>query len=812
MLTSNFKLAFRQLRKNGLYTAVTLIGLTVGIAAALLIFRMVRYELGFNTQFANYDRIVRVVSEVQTPEAGLEYSVCTPIPAMAAIRQSVAPFEARSSIREFWGVLALPDPAGSSAPLKKFNIGEGEIAFFVEPEFDHIFGLQWLAGNAATALAEPNSIVLTKRWADKFFPSVQDAVGKTLLVDNQVNLVVQGVVADLPGQSDFHLAYLISWSTIKSYPNIFFYDEDWGSCSSNYQMYALLRNPAQTKEANAALASVGKTEYKSRHTGEKNRTHRVQPLSELHYDERFGHSGTHTTSTTRLSILGGIGILILVMACFNFINLATAQATLRAKEVGVRKTLGSRRRQLTAQFLTETTLVVLAAIATGAMLAAGCAPLLKFISHVPDTEPFLSVPAVWGFLTVTGVAVTVLAGLYPALVLAGFKPVTALRSNAAGEKSGGAPLRKSLVVLQFAIAQALIIAALITLQQLDYIRSRDLGFSQKLVYTFGMGTDSSSMARQSALKQALLQIPSVESVSLSSDQPLSGNTWSSNFRYATRPNDEPYSISLKYCDADYETTYGLQLLAGKWFAPSDTIRQGVVNETLLRKLGVQNPQESVGQQIRLGARTMLEITGVVKDFHTHNLREEHLPLLLTSRKMFFWEIGAKIRPGNMAGTVAAIQKAYDSIMPEQVFEGRFLDERIARMYEDDNRLSSTCKGFGVLAVLISCLGLFGLAAHAAQQRTKEIGIRKVLGASVSGIVGLLSKDFLKLVLVALLVAAPVAWYFMNKWLQEFAFRIPIPWWVFLVAGVAAIVVAFATVSFQSVRAALADPVESLRSE
>jgi len=811
MFVNNFKLAFRQLRKNGLYTAVTLIGLTVGIAAALLIFRMVRYELSFNKQFAHYDRIARVVAEVQTPEAGVEYSVCTPIPAMAVIRQNVAAFEAVSSIREFWGILALPDPKGGSVPVKKFNNDDDEIAFFAEPEFARMFGLQWLAGNPATALAEPNGIVLTKRWAEKFFPSVQEAIGNTLLVDNLVGVTVRGVVADLPTQSDFPLAYLISWSTIKSYPDLFFYNEQWGSCSSNYQMYALLRSPDQADNANAVLARVGETEYKSR-TGEKNRTHRLQPLSELHYDERFGHSGTHTTSTTRLRILGGIGILILVMACFNFINLATAQAALRAKEVGIRKTLGSRRRQLTVQFLSETALVVLAAIVSGAALASGCAPLLKFISHVPDTEPFLSVPAVWFFLAVVGVAVTFLAGLYPALVLAGFKPVTALRGNSAGEKSGGVSLRKSLVVLQFAVAQALIIAAFITLQQLDFIHSRDLGFSKDLVYTFGFGSDSSSVARQSALKQALLQIPTVESVSLSSDQPLSGNTWSSNFHYASRPDDEPYSISLKFCDADYPTTYGLRLVAGKWFAPSDTARQGVVNETLLRKLGLKNPQEAVGQQLRLGRSTLLDITGVVEDFHTHNLHEEHLPLLLTSRKMFFWEIGAKIRPGDIAGTISAIQKAYDSVMPEQVFEGRFLDERIARMYEDDNRLSATCKGFGVLAVLISCLGLFGLAAHAAQQRTKEIGVRKVLGATTAGIVGLLSRDFLKLVVVALVIAIPAAWYFMDKWLQDFAFRIAISWWVFVAAGLAAVAVAFATVGFQSMRAALADPVRSLRSE
>lgn len=812
MLTNHVKLAFRQLRKNSLYTAVTLIGLTVGIAAALLIFRMVRYELSFNKNFSNYDRIVRVVSVTTRPTGEQEPNTCTPIPAMDAVESSTPQFEAVSRIREFWGTLALPDPNGGSAPLKKLSNGRGEIAFFAEPGFDKIFGLNWLAGDPASALGAPNALVLTKSWAEKFFPNAQDAMGKTLVVDNSISATVRGIVADLPGNCDFPIPYFISWQTCKSYPDLFFYDKDWGSCSSNFQLYALLRSPELADAANAAMAKVGTGEYRDRRTGKKNRVHMVQPLSDIHYNEAYQHSGTHTTSKSRLRILGGIGILILVMACFNYINLATAQAALRAKEVGVRKTLGGRRWQLAGQFLAETGLLVLASIGLGAGLAAVCAPLLKHISEVPDTEPFLSQPVVWLFLSAMGLIVTCMAGLYPAFILAGFKPVTALRGQSAQRMPAGVPLRKSLVVLQFAIAQALIIAALITLRQIDFIRSRDLGFSQDLVYTFQVGNDSASVQRQGALKQAMLNIPTVEAVSLNSDQPLSGNTWSSNFRYGTRPQDEQFSISLKYCDEDYAQTYGLRLAAGSWYGPSDTIRQGVVNMTLLKKLGINNPEEAVGQHVLLGQSRRVEIAGVVEDFHSHTLHHEHEPLLMITRKIFYWGAGVKIRPGDLAGTTSAIQKAYDGVFPEQVFEGRFLDETIAEMYLDEDRLSATCKGFGILAVLISCLGLFGLAAHAAQQRTKEIGIRKVLGASVTGIVGLLSKDFLKLVLVALLVSVPAAWYFMDKWLQDFAFRIGMSWWVFAAAGVAAVAVAFATVGFQSVRAALADPVRSLRSE
>ncbi len=810
MFTNNLKIAFRTLRKNKVYTAVTLIGLTVGVAAALLIFRMVSYELSFNKNFDNYERIARVVASVTDREGIVEPSTCIPIPAMDEMDQTVSSFELMSRVHELWSTISLPDPNGGP-PLKKFNMGRGRTAFFVEPAFFKIFKVKWLAGNSETALEKPNVIVLTESYAQKFFDSPESALGQQLVMDNVVTVTVTGVVADLPDNCDFPSPFFSSWETFKAYPDHFFYDYHWGSCSSNNQVFVLLNSPEQTDAANAGLAQVGAAQNKEN----KGRFHRkflLQPLSDLHFNEDLNHSGTHRVSKSRLRILSGIGILILIMACFNFINLATAQSVLRAKEVGVRKTLGGARGQLTWQFLSETGIVVALAVVLGANLASICSPLLKYISDVPDAAPFFSSPLVWVFLGVLAVSVTLLAGLYPGLALASSKPIAALRSNISQNKFAGVSLRKSLVVLQFVIAQGLIIGAIITLMQLDYIRSRDLGFAKDLVYTFGVGVDSSALVRHAALKHELLQIPSVEQVSFSSDQPMSGNTWSNNFRFASRPEDEPYSINLKFCDADYQKTYGLKLLAGSWYEPSDTMRNGVVNMTLLRKLGINNPAEALGQNIYLGGRRPIKITGVADDFHTHSLHYEHDPLLLTTRLEFYWITSVKIRPGDLAGTLAALQRSFDKVMPEQVFEGRFMDEEIAEFYQDEDRLSSTCKGFGLLAILISCLGLFGLATHAAQQRVKEIGVRKVLGASVSGIVGLLSKDFLKLVAVALLIAAPLAYFLMEKWLTDFAYRIDIQWWVFVLAGVLAVVVAFLTVGFQSVKAALANPVESLRSE
>lgn len=809
MFQNNFKIALRTLKKNKIYTAINLFGLTVGIAAVLLIFRMVSYELSFNKGFENYDRIVRVVSEIERP-SGKGYSVCTPTPAMDVMENTMSEFEAMSRVREMWGSLTIQNPNGGP-PLKKFGTVNGETAFFAETEFVQIFDFDWLSGDPNTALDEPNSVILTKSWAEKCFGNWEVAQGKTVNLDNLFPLTVKGVIDDLPTNIDFSFPFLVSYPTIKTDPDYFFYSTHWGSCSSNDQVFALLHSEDQFEAANASIRKVGDKEYNDNDRGRK-RYHVLQPLSDLHFNEEYGNSGRHRTSKSRLRVLSFIGILIMIMACFNFINLATAQSMLRAKEVGVRKTLGGRRGQLINQFMTETGLIVLISVVLGANLAVIASPLLKHVSDVPDSEPFLSQPIVWGFLGLTTLIVTVLAGLYPSLTLANFKPVEAINNNVSKRTFGGAMIRKSLVVLQFGIAQALIIGAIITLNQLDFIRNKDLGFNHDLIYTFNFNSDSSTITRQTALKEKLLQIPSVNSVSFSSDQPFSGNNWQTNWRYGTHAEDEDFSINLKFCDTDYQKTYGIKLLAGTWLEPSDTMKQAVVNMTTLDRLGIADPKDAIGQTVKLGGRRPLKLVGVTEDFHTHDLRRQFQPHLMTTRKEYYFEAGVKIRPENPQKSIAAVQSVFDEVLPEQIFSGNYLDENIAAFYQNDSRLAAACKGFGFLAILISCLGLFGLATHAAAQRIKEIGIRKVLGASTSGIISLLSKDFLKLVFIALVFASPLAYSFMNEWLNDFVFRIDIGWWVFVIAGISAVIIAFLTVSYQAIRAALMNPVKALRDE
>ncbi|MBK8561915.1 MAG: ABC transporter permease [Saprospiraceae bacterium] len=807
-----FKFIFRSMLKNKVFSGINILGLTVGIAAVLLIYRVVSYELSFNKNFKNYDSLVRVVGESVDDGTGQGYSVCIPVPAGEVLRTNITQFDKKSRVKETWNSLTVPNPGGGT-PLKKFNTTNDVTAFFADPDFCEMLDFQWVSGDAAASLAEPNTIVLTRDWATKFFGKWEDAVGKTLLIDNIYPVTVKGVFEEMPVNCDFNFPFVISYSTLKGKEDYFYLgDNDWDSCSSNNQVYAQLSDPTQLAAADAAVRRVGEKEYVSKKTGQRMKTHYLQPISELHFNENFNNSGTHIVPKSRLKLLSAIGLLILALACFNFINLATAQASLRAKEVGVRKTLGSGRGQLIGQFMSETGVIVAISLLLGVGIANLASPLLSFVSEVPRSLPFLSNPTVWAFLALTGVVVTALAGLYPSLTLAGFQPVKALRSNAEKSLTGGAGLRKSLVVLQFVIAQCLIIGAIITILQLDYIRSQDLGFKKDLVYTFGFGSDSLSMLRQSALRQTLAKVPTVESVSFSSDQPSSTNTWSSDFRFANRPETEPFATTLKFADENYQATYSIKMLAGRWLAASDTMREAIINKTMLKKLGLNDPNEAVDQVFHLWGSRELRIVGVTDDFHTHSLRHEHMPLTLTNDKKFLWQAGVKIRPDNLPSTLAAIQAAFDEVMPEQVFEGQFLDEEIAKFYEDDRRLAATCKGFGLLAVFISCLGLFGLATHAASQRVKEIGVRKVLGASTTGIIGLLSKDFLTLVVLSLVIASPLAYWLMDKWLQDFEFHTKIHWWVFVLTGVLALVVAFATVSYQSVKAALANPVKSLRSE
>jgi putative ABC transport system permease protein len=811
MITNHLRLALRNLARQKGYAGLNILGLAVGVAAVLMIYRIIAYELSFNKNFSNYDRITRIVTDMYLRDGTTEYNRGIPLPAMQQAKQSVPQFAATAQIREAWPFIIVPDAKGGPSE-RKFVTEEGSIGFFAEPELFQVFDFQWLAGDPATALQGPKKLVLTRKTAEQCFDQWPNAVGKVLFIDNEP-MTVAGVIDNPPINCEFQVNLLISYETLSTNKEKYDYFADWGSISSGDQMYGLLSNTDQLAAATAQVNKIGQYEYSDNGKAAKpDKMHQLQAFADLHYNDDYGTSSTPIISKDRLWVLGTIGCLVLLMACFNFINLSTAQAIRRSNEVGVRKTLGGSRGALMGQFMAETAVVSLLSTVLGVLLAWLAMPFLTQISNVPVGHPFWEQPAVWAFLAAVFVVVTLFSGFYPALVLAGFNPIQALKNNVSARTVGGASVRKGLVVSQFAIAQILIVGTLVTLGQLEYIRTLDLGFKKDLVYMFFIEGDSVAQSKMAGFKQRLQQVPGIESVTMASDVPASGSTNQTNVSLGVGKPDLDFSTTVKYCDAGYANTFGLQMVAGRWLEPTDTIKEFVINETMVRKAGIASAEAAIGQQIRLGSGRYRSIVGVVKDFHAHSLHREVLPLVMGSRLKRFQEVGVKIAPQNMEATTAAIRREFDQTYPEKVFYGRYFDETIADFYDNEQRFSATCKGFGLLAVFISCLGLLGLAAYAAQKRTKEIGVRKVLGASVGSITGLLAKDFLALVLVAVLVASPIAYYMMDSWLSEFAYRIPLYWWIFAAAGIGAVAIAFLTVSVQSIRAATANPVKSLRSE
>jgi putative ABC transport system permease protein len=647
--------------------------------------------------------------------------------------------------------------------------------------------------------------VLNKATAEKYFGSWQQAVGKTIKIDNNVVLKVNGVLANAPGNSDFPLNVIISYETFKHNPQ-YNYNEDWGSTSSDYQVYALLPSQVSAAAFNQQLQNFSKEHYTRRSSAKSNF---LQPLKDIHFDTRFSNFNYNVTSKSILWTLSLIGIFILAMACINFINLSTAQAVNRSKEVGIRKVLGSSRKQLFWQIIGETTFIVLLAVAIAIALTSSSLPYVKNIASINEQLSILNMQTI-ALIVCIAVCVTFLAGIYPALIMSGFNPSKALKNKMIAATAGGISLRRSLVVVQFAISQVLIIGTIIAVSQMNFVQKKDLGFNKDGVLMLDGTLDSVRTSRYTAFKQALLKINGVQSVSMNSDAPCSDNNWSSNFAYDHRPN-EGFQMHIKFGDADYIKTFGLQLIAGRSYSVSDTANEVVINETMMKMLHVANPNNVIGKVLRLNGK-WLPITGVVKDFNDHSLRDEIKPIVIAAQKEYCNETAVKIHTTNIAATKEAIEKTWDKYYPEYANISNFLDDSIAHFYSQENQLSLLYKIFAGIAIFISCLGLYGLISFMTVQKTKEVGIRKVLGASVSSIVMMFSKEFTILIVISLLIAVPVAGYMMNNWLSNFAYRVHLNILFFVLAAIISIMIAWLTVGYKAIKAAIANPVKSLRSE
>ncbi len=799
-LQNTLKIAWRNLRAQRSYTLLNITGLTIGLTGGLLIFLFLEHHLSTDRYHTHANRIVRITTDVHLDDGSIERNPEAPQPLAEVLRRDYPQVEQAAFLL---GVREMTIRVGNDAGVEPRRFREHKGVGFVEPQWFNVLTYSPLQGDPITALRQPNRAVLTESWAKRFFGNA-NPMGQRLLLDNRTPVTVAAVVAEPPGPTDTYLGLFISMPTLKQHDPTLDKKEWWQLVSLN-RLYVRLRQAKDTATITHAFPALVRKHYGSM-------AHmiqfQVQPLRDVHFDTAKINYNPSIRSSLLWS-LGLIGLLLVVAACINFVNLATAQALRRSKEVGIRKSLGSSRAQLAGQFLLETGLVVAAAAVLAGLLTVALLPTFRNWTQLP-LSLHLDGPTL-AFVGTLLVGVVLLAGTYPAVVLSGFNPVSALRGTLAGRLVGGFALRRVLVVVQFAVCNTLLIGALVVARQVHYLQQADLGFRKDNVVMVGL--PDKKKTSQEAFRQRLLQYPGIESVSIQHRSPANALNYGGQFKFNGKADWEPYPIRERLADANYLTTYGLHLVAGRNLMPSDSIREYVINETLAHKLGFRDPKQVLGKPMQYYLSPVsLPIVGVVRDFHQKSLRDQIEPCVITTFPAMYAQAGIRVSGVNPTQTMAHIRKVWQSLYPNEVFEHEWLHEQVARFYETETLVGRLVNAFTTVALLICCLGLYGLMAQSVGQRTKEIGIRKVLGASVAGIVALLSRDFVKLVLAGIVLASPLAWWAMDGWLQSFAYRVNIGWWMFVLAGGLCLLIAFLTVSYQSIRAAMLDPVKTLRSE
>jgi ABC-type antimicrobial peptide transport system permease subunit len=815
MFQNHFKTAFRSLTRNRNYTVINIAGLAVGIAVCMMIFIVIQFQTSFDNFHAKKDRIYRVLTEYHHADAGtISYGKDVPFPMPRGLKtafpqiEQVAPVFASHDDK-----LLIPDNNGTI--IKQFKEDKG--LFFTEPSFFKIFDFPLLAGSYES-LKEPNNVLLTKEIAEKYFGNWKRAIGKTIKLElggylfehGSDILKVSGILATIPANTDFQFKLVVAYGTGAT-GSVMGTNTDWEDrTNSGFGCYVLMPPGISVDRFNQQLGAYSR---KVESPDDKD-SHIIQPLRAVHYDTQTGNYNNKAISQELLNVLWLIAAFILLIACVNFINLSTAQAVNRAKEVGVRKVLGSNKPQLQIQFIIETFLIVAVAVILASVMTVLALPYLNDLLELSLSFNITGDPAIIVFLLTVTIVVTALAGFYPSIVLSRFNPVNALKSKITANTTKGISLRRGLVVFQFIIAQALIIGTLIIVQQMNYFMDQPLGFDKDAIINVPFRVDSAWNSKADYLKQQLLSLNGVQAVSFSSNTPVedANDIWST-FKFDHATKDEDFKAITKFADDEYVPTYKLQLVAGRNLQPAKMTREFLVNESLVRSLGLKKPEDILNKEISIWSdKIKCPVVGVLKDFNDRSLRNDLAPLLITTNSTMYSQAGIKLSTANISSTLQSVKAIWKKTYPDFVYEYKFLDDKIAGFYKQESQLSQLYKIFAAIAIFLSCLGLYGLASFMAVQRIKEVGIRKVLGASAGNIVYLFSKEFILLITLAFTIATPIAWYYMHQWLQDYAYRISISWWLFAAGGIVAVIIALATISFQAVKAALANPVKSLRTE
>ncbi len=815
MIKNYFKIAWRNLVKYKFISFINLFGLTVGLTCCLLITVYILNELSYDKYNKNAENTYRVTRSFNNADGVVSLNLSTVSPPFGYYFPTDFP-----EIKKMTRLLN-----SGSTPVKYEDklINEPDVYFADENLFD-VFTLDVVKGDPKTALQAPYSVMMSEDVAKKYFgddpDGYQNPMNKVLRVNNQFDVKVSGIYKAFPANSFMHPGMLVSFNTLKD-PAV--YGEqglrtNWGN--NSFFTFLVLPDHYDTKKMIARFPAFLDKHMSMEYGGKqasKFTSLGLQKLTNIHLYSHTDYEAEPNGDISRVYIFSAIALFILLIACINYMNLSTARSALRAKEIGIRKVIGARKKELIFQFLSESVLITWVAI----LIAFACLYFtLPWLNRISGQQLSLHILMKWQILLpvfLTPFAVGILSGIYPALFMSSFKPVQTLK-GLFKVRGSSISFRKVLVVAQFAISIVLIITTIIVYQQLRYMQETSLGYDKEHIITLPY-YNSINPAYES-FRNDLLQNASIKDVARSSRIPT-GRLLDANGA-STLSGDSMRSVKtdIKYLAADYDfiPTYGVHVVAGRNFsrAYSTDTSNFILNEAAVKAIGWKSPQEAIGKDFKYGG-TKGHIIGIIGDFYFESLRQEIVPIVLANSPVSpndsrFNSLSVKVAGNNITGALGSLEKVWKKYLPEFPYQYTFLDKKFTEMYESEQRQGTIFTVFACIAIFIACLGLFGLSAFAITQRIKEIGVRKVLGANVSSIVALLSKDFLKLILIAAIIAFPVAWYAMSHWLQSFAYRIHIHWWVFVLSAVLALIVALATVSFQAIKAAIANPVKSLRTE
>ena len=808
MIKNYLKIALRNFLRNRNYTLINILGLSIGITACIVIFLLITYELSFDKFHSRYQNIYRIVRDIQTGSGSVSSSI-TPYPLAKAFRNDFPEIPQVTQVHfQDEAVLKIGDEK-----QKIRNI------LFADSLFFEVFDFKVLSGNPKVELGQPGKVFLTRSLADKILQGKEKA---TIKID-KVELEVAGIIEDSPPNSHINYSMIVSMPSFNGDFIGGFQIDGWGLTARGFTYIALPDNI--TPESIEARFKNFVTKY-YREDDSHDVTQKLQPLKNIHFDKRYDKNPgiAMNADSGDLTTMAILGAFILGIACINFINLATATAEKKSKEIGIRKTLGAQRSQLRAYFLSETFLLTLFSV-----LLSLCATewLLQWLNMFLDKKISLhllsNIPLIL-YLTGLILFTTILAGYYPAMVLSKYNPTVVLKGRFLAYKSSETSVRKVLVVFQFLIAQVLLIGTLIVADQMEYSRNKSLGFDKEAVINVPVPNTKPELQR--ALRARLDAIPAIKSITFAAGAPISENDLHTDF-FLTEAGAEQgkYSIGFIPVDRHYLNTYDIKLVAGRWFDERDEKLADIkldfedqrftyiLNESAARRLGFNDPQEIVGKLITTGFNGIsAEVIGVVKDFHVASLHTEISPVAFSIIPFFYYDAGIKINTDNISETIKYIEKNWVESYPDQYFEYEFLDDHLASLYKDDEKTFALFKIFAGVSIFIGCLGLYGLISFIANQKEKEVGIRKVMGASVANIVLLFTKDFVKLIIIAFVLAVPLAWYVMNRWLEGFAYKIDISWTIFVVGFLSTVGIVLLTIIYRSVRAASINPAITLRSE